>query len=464
MPITLTGIAAIVSASLCVMQSGLRRSILNPYLFVCVSYFRFFGFPLDDPKYAFIVDLAHLLAFVCFSIAFFHAMGGSRDGMERLLRRVWPPSRCASTDIAPLSQRALILLTAAILSYLVLNLWVNSLIYGGFDKALVRFYVMHPAGDASPWMMRMNMFLGQIAVFSVLVTRLNYALHRRGRLVMWLTVAASLIVAFPTGSAGKFILPVLICVIADTLAALHQDRSLRPRLSIVVLCLLAVCGAMFLHVIRGTTFEDISQVVDVAETGRQGMPDRLVSAAGHAHTMISEDTAFCFRTFGRTVDFLFGHTIYAILVNPIPREMWPQKPIGFGRILGQIKQGDYGRSSAQAHGWSVAAGLAGEGYANGGYLGIPLLSLAIGYLCGKAAKAAMTGFWVSSYPILLVSLGLYRFSSMFVRGDVLSAWTATAYPLFLLMIVFFTWARTRSFVKAACKNSVLRIHQEGAFS
>jgi len=449
LPITLTGLAAIVAASICLLQAGLRKCILNPYLLVCLSYFRFFGLPLDDPEYAFVVDLAHLLAFVCFSVAFFHAMSGRCPGMRRFLRCIWPPLHDARTKIPPLSYRTVILLALIALSYAAFDLWLNSLIYGGLDRALLR----SPESDVSPWLARMSIWLSRVSVVVVFVLRLNYTLYRRGRLAMWLALLASLAIAFPTGSAGKFISPVSLCVIADILAALHRNRSLRPRLDMVALCTLAVCGGMLLHVIRETTFENISQVVEVVGQDKQAMPDRLFSAAGRSHSMVSEDTAFCMRTFGRSEDFLPGHSLYTIVVNPIPREMWPAKPIAFGRILGQIRQRLYGSPRATAQGWSIAAGLAGEGYANGGYFGIILLCLLIGYLCGKGAKAAMTGFFMPSYPILIISLGLYKFSSTFVRGDVHSAWTQTVYPLLMLSFAFMTWARISNSVRVICLRS-----------
>jgi hypothetical protein len=438
--------AAIVGVAVCIMQTGLRRSILNPYLFVCLSYFTFFGFPLDDPEYALVVDLMHLLAFSCFTIAFFRAMTGPGHKITRLLRHIWPPLRNAGTSISPLSQRATIYLAFLAVAYAALDLWLNSLGYGGLSRALVRFYVLLPESVASLWLSRISTWLSRVSVVVVFALRLNYALYGRGRLAMWLALLTGLVVAFPTGSAGKFIQPVLVCVIADILAALHQNRSLRPHLDMVAVGTLAVCGAMLLHVIRGTPFESVSQVVGSVTQEREGMPDSLLSAATHAHGMVSEDTALCIRTFGRSEDFIPGHTLYTIIVNPIPREIWPSKPIAFGRVVGQIKRGEYGNPSAKAQGWSIAAGLAGEGYANGGYLGIIILSLLVGHLCGKAAKAARVGFCTRSYPILIISLLLYRLSIMFVRGDVHSAWTQTLYPLLLLTFAFAVWARLRRFL------------------
>lgn len=451
-PITLTGFAAIVAACIVIMRTGLRKSILNPYLFVCLGYFRFFGFPLDDREYASVVDLANLLAFVCFSIAFFQAMSGPNSQMREFLHYIWPSSREEKMHIPPLSQRTTIVLSIIVLSYLALNLWLNSLIYGGVGRALVRFYVLSPDNDVSPWLLRITTILSRLAVFIVFVTRFNYLLYRRGRLAMWLTLAVELVVAFPTGSAGKLIRPVFVWVIADILAALRRNRRLRPRLGIVALCAFAICGATFLHVIRATPFKSLSAIAEVAQENRQDMPNRLLVAGIRAHTQVSEETAFCLKTFGRREDFLLGHTFYTILVNPVPRELWPNKPMGFGRLLVLIRQGKYKSHGATSEGISFAAGLAGEGYANGGYLGIVLLSVIVGCLCGKAAKCAAIALFAPSFPVVVLGLVSYRVSAGFVRGDVLNSWVATVYPLFLLIFMLVSWVHFAHFLSTACRG------------
>lgn len=407
---------------------------------------------MEDPKYALVVDLVTLLVFICFSMAFFHAKSGPNQRMRRLLTGVWPYFDYTRRTVPSLTRVSMIVLTCVALGYVVLNLWSTSIAYGGLDRALVRFYALTPEADVSPWLMRISKILYWVSIMFVFVLRLNYALYRRGLILMWIALLANLFVAFPAGSAGAFMAPVVAFVVADLLSALHLNRSLRPRLDTSVLVCFVVCGAMLLLVIRDTKFKNISQAFDVVSLQRHDVAGRLFSSTSHSHRMVPEYTAFCMRTFGRSQDFLPGHTFYSILVNPIPREMWPSKPISFGRILGQIRQGEYGTVRAKPEGWSIAAGLAGEGYANGGYCGIVVLSLAVGYLCGKAAKCAAIGFFMPSYPVLMMALGLYRFSYLFVRGDVHAAWTSTVYPLIVLVFVLWTSGCFVSFMRAAVRG------------
>jgi len=271
-------------------------------------------------------------------------------------------------------------------------------------------------------------------------------------LAMVIALLASLFVAFPSGSAGRFISPVLACVIADILAALQRNTSLRPRLSGLALCAVAVCGATFLHVIRATPFESVTAIAKVAQENTQDMPNRLLAAAIRAHTQVAEETAFCLRTFGKREGFLLGHTFYAILVNPVARELSPNKPMGFGRILVLIRQRRYNSCGATAEGMSFAAGLAGEGYANGGYLGIVLLSVIAGCLCGKAAKCTAIALCTPSLPVLALGLVSYRVSAGFVRGDVLNSWAATVYPLLLVIFILVSWVHFAHFLATACRG------------
>lgn len=103
-PITLTGFAAIVAACIVIMRTGLRKSILNPYLFVWLSCFRVFAFLLDDPECAPIADLANGLAFSCITVLFFWGISRSSGDMTYLLRQDLPTS--PFVDSAPCTARA----------------------------------------------------------------------------------------------------------------------------------------------------------------------------------------------------------------------------------------------------------------------------------------------------------------------------------------------------------------------
>mgnify|MGYP000915578568 CR=1 FL=1 len=73
----------------------------------------------------------------------------------------------------------------------------------------------------------------------------------------------------------------------------------------------------------------------------------------------------------------------------------------------------------------------------------------IGYLCGIAAKCALVAFSVASYPIAVIGLACHDFSTLFVRGGVLSAWWAGAHPLGVLGVTFALRTRLYAFLGVA---------------
>ena len=82
--------------------------------------------------------------------------------------------------------------------------------------------------------------------------------------------------------------------------------------------------------------------------------------------------------------YKLGHTYYVQAVNPIPRAIWPGKPdndagLELARLKGMVSNG-------QAY-LTVAPGLIGEMYWNGGYVCILLVSAVMGYLAKSWDRA-----------------------------------------------------------------------------
>jgi hypothetical protein len=72
-------------------------------------------------------------------------------------------------------------------------------------------------------------------------------------------------------------------------------------------------------------------------------------------------------------DYLYGLTYLAVLVNPIPREFFPNKPVGIGAIMGEV-------NPVTRVGVSISITFFGEAYANFGGLGIFIISFLFGYI------------------------------------------------------------------------------------
>ncbi|HTQ40765.1 MAG TPA: O-antigen polymerase [Pirellulales bacterium] len=78
------------------------------------------------------------------------------------------------------------------------------------------------------------------------------------------------------------------------------------------------------------------------------------------------------------LDYQFGQTYFDQLVNPIPRFIWPDKPVSdAGLLLAQAK-GEVAAKTGEAY-LTRSPGLIGEMYWNFGWLGIVVLSGMAGY-------------------------------------------------------------------------------------
>jgi hypothetical protein len=151
------------------------------------------------------------------------------------------------------------------------------------------------------------------------------------------------------------------------------------------------------------------------------------------------DTFYQFRRtfeyFPRRENFLAGYSLYGIVINPMPRAVWPQKPIGFGRLASIL----YDHNPASTLGLS----LPGELYANFGIAGCLIGMLLFGML------AAGTHRWYVGQrgePCALVVYTLIAEYMWFgIRGDMLDAASPVFYQLcpFILCVLFVSAMNSR---------------------
>jgi oligosaccharide repeat unit polymerase len=118
-------------------------------------------------------------------------------------------------------------------------------------------------------------------------------------------------------------------------------------------------------------------------------------------------------------DYLVGYSLYGIVVNPVPRAIWPQKPIGFGRLASIL----YDRNPNSTLGLS----LPGELYAN---FGIPGCLTGM-FLFGLAT--ALVSSWHARQRgdpcALVIYVLLAEYAWFAVRGDMLDAASPVLYQL-----------------------------------
>ena len=110
------------------------------------------------------------------------------------------------------------------------------------------------------------------------------------------------------------------------------------------------------------------------------------------------------------VNFLNGRSFYELIINPIPRKLWPEKPYGFGLFLAGLKS----RIPVQG----LAGSLVGESYANFGVLGV----IVIFFLFGIGARAFHQIYIKkrdNDFIIMLYSGGLFFLCFLQIRGQIL---------------------------------------------
>jgi oligosaccharide repeat unit polymerase len=109
-------------------------------------------------------------------------------------------------------------------------------------------------------------------------------------------------------------------------------------------------------------------------------------------------------------DFLPGYSVFSVLANPVPRALWPGKPVAFGQVM----------STSLRHGvahHNVSATIFGEAYGNMGMIGVFLGLFLLGALAKLCYKTV--SLHRGSLPVvMLYTMTLFVFF-MEVRGDFL---------------------------------------------
>jgi oligosaccharide repeat unit polymerase len=109
-------------------------------------------------------------------------------------------------------------------------------------------------------------------------------------------------------------------------------------------------------------------------------------------------------------DFMPGYSLFNVLVNPVPRALWPGKPVAFGQIMSMALRHD-----APHH--NVSATIFGESYGNMGMVGVFLGLFVLGALAKLCYKTV--SLHIDSLPVvMLYSMTLFVFY-MEIRGDFL---------------------------------------------
>ncbi len=135
-----------------------------------------------------------------------------------------------------------------------------------------------------------------------------------------------------------------------------------------------------------------------------------------------DNSMFLVSLIPHNIDYLYGKSLYSLLVNPIPRKLWPGKPTDFGLFMASLRDSSYIKG--------LAGSLTGESYANFGIAGVVLIFLIFGSAV-RLFHQIYARHRDNNFVILIYSAGLISICFMQIRGQLLTVNTQFIYLIFV---------------------------------
>ncbi len=408
-----------------------------PLFMIILSYWRFFAYykTIDLlPE----VDIILLFSFVVFLISY---TIGKHLKIHWLKKQYVILSDSSFTDGSYFtSSRAINTYVIIIILYCIYDLWINTLLYGSLEAALIRFYGKPVESDLPSMFKTSLQFSYKAVVVFLFVFRFYLNKYNRCSNKLYLAIMLLMLIAFPRGSRGALVTPLVMLIAADLFSATYfRNYSLKHNIREY---LVAATGTLVLvltlTVIRNVDFKDLSQAYEaISELNLGEASEKYEEIEGD---LILSDVQFCYEKFGRDVPFLSPfYSLKTIVMAMIPRALFPSKPVSFGYVLNEVKQGGQSLDPEDlnysgAVNW--AAGYAGEGWANGGIFGVIFYAAFFGLLSGICAQMYFFLFKRMTPLSVLFALLFWGFASGTVRGDMLAGFALNFYPLLILTLLF----------------------------
>ncbi|WP_295089859.1 O-antigen polymerase [Ruminococcus sp.] len=259
------------------------------------------------------------------------------------------------------------------------------------------------------------------ALVSLLAAKKDYK-----KSLYFLLCLGFLVCTYPPGMISRY----AVATIYGSLFILMFDSLRKNRIFILMFVLAYTILFPFLNNFRHTDYADVDTMKALANTVESIKTDWL-----------AEDYD-AFTTFSLTLDSVaargitMGRQLLGVFFFFVPRDMWPDKPIGSGAYMGE------------SLGWTftnVSCPLPGEAYINFGIFGIILFGIGFGFI----SKLMDRFFWEKKSTVktkfdILYAISLMMFFFM-LRGDLLSSW---AYLIsFILSWMLFTFTVPESLIK-----------------
>ena len=411
--ITLTGIICLIF-TLWQIPKIRRNGIINPLLLVVLQHFIFFGYDQKNSERPaeFQVLIATCTTLYLAAFWLISTYTKSSDLSKLTLNTI----NISGGIGRHISESNIIKFSAAALAFNYLTYWY--LYEYNLIAVLLRMYSINFDTDrpyAALIVATNNLFIKLLLACIFICRYLELTKERRTK-KSYIVFTIFLMIAIPLGTRGNILLAGIAFFLGGMVFKARHGKldTSRSTQAIIASCLVLFAALSLLRS-QDLTSDDFSLSSTLQESfQKQG--DKEISPTVNDHLY------FTLTTFNSKLEPLGPDTFFGIATNLIPRSIWSDKPIGFGKRLAMLDGGTL-------EGPSYAAGYIGEGWANFGLLGTFVFAIIFGSISGFLGGLALRFLLSGKIIAMIVGLLLYNSSIIFVRGDMLSAWAQGVYPV-----------------------------------
>lgn len=445
MSITYAGVIAIFVIILLIFRLKGKIYLLPtfPLFMVSLNFFNYFGhYKIIDIQFS--TEILLLTSFFVFLLSY--SIGKKRTYKKAvfILQNLIKKQKTEGQILT--EKKSLFIFIFIVVLYCCFDLWLNSHIYGSLEAALTRFYAKQKLESVPNILVVSQLFIFKFIVSFIFIFRYYQNIYNKNSKFIYVPVFLLVLIAFPKGSRGAVVEPITMLLFADILTkrfcpGFSLMKKIWEYLSLGFFSLVLIFTLTF---IRGINFEDLSTLQEQLSNFKlyQGVDE---FNENETDLMIG-DTQFVFENFGNKYSYLgLLFTIKTILINPVPRFLYPDKPVAFGVLLTEAKfgSGDFSIKNLTTINTGFAVGVAGEGWANWGLMGLLLYSIIMGLYSGFFSKLYSIFINSSNYLSLLFAICFFHCTSNFIRGDLHSGVVQGIYPILLLIVFIIIFYRKR---------------------
>lgn len=449
MQLTITGWFVILFTIILISKKKVN-ALLDVRLIILINYFNFWG-KVDKMEINLENDLILSFSFlICYAtICLFAKKKYNRAELfyTNLLSRFK-----LGFQMPEIKKKVQIRLLILFIVYTALYTYIMSQIYGSYENALTRFYVKSILNaDLYAKTSTLLSITTVLMLFLLMLVKLSNTIYQKSNIIFTICLILMYFVIVPGGSRGGVLTLITVAFFADLYVWIVFKKKFYKTIFRPInglLLFLALYSIFLLSDIRYNSYGNISSLIKDLSSFQ--IKQGVNSYTEKETDLMMSDYYHVIDVWGTKKTFLpITYTATTILVNPIPRIIWHEKPVGFGRMLTAEYNGvntEKMYDMTKEINSASAVGVCGEGWANGGMLGVIVYSILFGILAGFCTKISQIFFFHKGYFSIIIGFFFWRMGSSWVRGDLLSGFTQPFYPLLILTIILFLISHKKKIV------------------